>query len=492
MEIAIFVLELFKIFIHVNKSISMIRKLPEVDIDKENPFKNCKLDRQIYAEILTHVVSNNSGFVLAIDGHWGSGKTTFMKMWKQSLENRDFRVLYFNVWEYDFNTDPMIGMVSQLRSMSKEYDKKGKIKKFVLASGRIAKNTIPVALKLGAKQITGEWGADVIEAIIKTGADSFGKRLDAYEKQCQSIKDFRTALEDLVTSISEEKPLIFIIDELDRCNPHFAVKVLERVKHLFNVQNIVFVLSIDKAQLCHSICGYYGSEKLNAEEYLKRFIDIEYKLPEPKVNTFVPYLYDMYEFSNFFAHRDTIQRNPEQEKDEFSRTAEILFEYMHFNLRQMEKIFAHIRLAFQTYGNKQAITPGLMLLLTCFRVTDSNFYDKIVNRRFEAQGLLDYVEEKFPIDFLSKNKMLAEYILRYIVWEIAELIVSYNLNERAERYEELIQENSSKLLIKPKHLSIDLLKEAITYYDSSSRIVLPLSNIIQHLEFLTPFYLAAE
>lgn len=492
MDITIFVLELFKIVHLRNRSVSMIRKLPEVDIDKENPFKNCKLGRHIYAEILTHVVSNNSGFVLAIDGHWGSGKTTFMKMWKQSLEKQKFHVLYFNVWEYDFNTDPMIGMVSQLREMSKESKQEATFNRLIVAAGKVAKGLLPAIFKSVLKKVASEDVVDILEAAMETGADSFDKVLDEYKEQCQSVKNFHEVLENLVTSISEEKPLIFIIDELDRCNPHFAVKVLERVKHLFNVQNIVFVLSIDKAQLCHSICGYYGSEKLNAEEYLKRFIDIEYKLPEPKVDTFVPYLYDMYEFGDFFALRDTIQRNPEQEKNEFSQTAGILFEYMHLNLRQMEKIFAHIRLAFQTYGNKQAITPGLMLLLTCFRVTDSNFYDKIVNRRFGAQGLLDYVEEKFPIDFLSKDKMLAEYILRYIVWEIAELIVSYNLNERAERYEELIQENSSKLLIKSKHIPIDLLKEAIAYYDSSSRIVLPLSNIIQHLEFLTPFYLAAE
>ena len=74
----------------------MISKLPEPIIDKEKPFKNCKLDRQQYADILTKVVSQNHGCVFAIDGKWGSGKTTFVKMWKQSLVNQHFHVLYFH------------------------------------------------------------------------------------------------------------------------------------------------------------------------------------------------------------------------------------------------------------------------------------------------------------------------------------------------------------------------------------------------------------
>ena len=71
----------------------MISKLPEPIIDKEKPFKNCKLDRQQYADILTKVVSQNHGCVFAIDGKWGSGKTTFVKMWKQSLVNQHFHVI---------------------------------------------------------------------------------------------------------------------------------------------------------------------------------------------------------------------------------------------------------------------------------------------------------------------------------------------------------------------------------------------------------------
>jgi KAP P-loop domain protein len=57
---------------------------------------------------------------MAIDGEWGSGKTTFVKKWEQSLRNEGFHTLYFNVWEDDFIDDPVVGLVGQLRKISKD------------------------------------------------------------------------------------------------------------------------------------------------------------------------------------------------------------------------------------------------------------------------------------------------------------------------------------------------------------------------------------
>ena len=61
----------------------------EIEIDSENPFSNCKLDRQKFSNILTGIINSYSeGFVLAINNKWGTGKTTFIKMWQQDLKNK--------------------------------------------------------------------------------------------------------------------------------------------------------------------------------------------------------------------------------------------------------------------------------------------------------------------------------------------------------------------------------------------------------------------
>ena len=96
----------------------MKSKLEDPKIEIENPFKNCKLNRLRYGEILTQVVSTYSdGCVMAINGKWGSGKTTFVKMWKQHLENSGFKTLYFNAWEDDFISDPLVGLVAKFKKI---------------------------------------------------------------------------------------------------------------------------------------------------------------------------------------------------------------------------------------------------------------------------------------------------------------------------------------------------------------------------------------
>lgn len=60
----------------------------EIIPNKENPFAECKLGREPYARVLTDIVNTYAdGFVLAINNEWGTGKTTFVKMWQLMLKN---------------------------------------------------------------------------------------------------------------------------------------------------------------------------------------------------------------------------------------------------------------------------------------------------------------------------------------------------------------------------------------------------------------------
>jgi hypothetical protein len=81
---------------------------------------------------------------------------------------------------------------------------------------------------------------------------------------------------------SLDKPLVFIIDELDRCRPDFAIRLIERIKHFFDIPKIVFILVMDKTQFSKVICHNYGYDKSLGEEYLDKFID--FQIPLPQIN----------------------------------------------------------------------------------------------------------------------------------------------------------------------------------------------------------------
>jgi predicted KAP-like P-loop ATPase len=78
--------------------------------------------------------------------------------------------------------------------------------------------------------------------------------------------------------------LIIFIDELDRCRPLYAIECLERIKHIFGIKRLIFVLSIDKKNLAKSIQSQYGN--IDTNNYLRRFIDLEFDLKNPSIDKF--------------------------------------------------------------------------------------------------------------------------------------------------------------------------------------------------------------
>ena len=103
-----------------NLGISMAQlksRLGEVGIDPQNPFAGDVLDRKKYADVLTSVVDaySHSGCVLALNGKWGTGKTTFVNMWKAQMDNQGYKTIYFNAWESDYMEDPLVALVSELK-----------------------------------------------------------------------------------------------------------------------------------------------------------------------------------------------------------------------------------------------------------------------------------------------------------------------------------------------------------------------------------------
>ena len=79
----------------------------------------------------------------------------------------------------------------------------------------------------------------------------------------KEIKQMKAALAEVVSSLESKDrsaPIIIVIDELDRCRPTYAIKLLEEIKHLFDVPGLVFVFGMHGDQLAHSVKAAYGAE----------------------------------------------------------------------------------------------------------------------------------------------------------------------------------------------------------------------------------------
>lgn len=256
----------------------------EIRTPDDDPFKNDLLGSERPAEVLTGLVSSFDGpGVVAIDAPWGAGKTTFLRMWSRQLKKDGFTVVVFNAWDTDFAADPFLALSAELqeRLQSSGADIPPEAMQEIREwSMELLRQGVPqfVRLAVDAVPFAGSLAGNMAESIMDRFTES---RVSGYKKTKEAVCGFRKALESTAAAVfesSEKKPLIVIIDELDRCRPTYAVELLETAKHLFSVDHVVFVLAINRTELVHSIRALYG-DNFDADKYLHRFIDADIRLP---------------------------------------------------------------------------------------------------------------------------------------------------------------------------------------------------------------------
>lgn len=435
-------------------------KLKDIEPTSKAPFVDDKLNRAPLANILKSIVESyvDGSCVLSINGEWGTGKTTFVKMWKAYMEQMDYRTIYFNAWETDYISEPLVALLGELNPIIKNNEKFNSI---CAAVSRIVLNTSFAALGACLKQTTGI-SSETLQGAVSETKDILQENIKEYTKQKTAITDFKRMLSEYVANVPEEKhtPLIFIIDELDRCNPHYAVKVLERIKHLFDIPNIFFVLPICKSQLECSIQGFYGSEKINAANYLRRFINLEFELPFPDCEDFYNYLYDYYKFEQFFENTRTLRAKHDNIalfKDGVRR----LFNRTKIDLRTMDRLFAHSRIVAQTINGDYASEMDVIFLLCYLKLLYFDIYNNIRAHSYTIQELIDVIEGVFPTTLMNPHTS-GNLDSHGFTYSIASLLLAYNQNGSAE-YEKGILPISKESVysIKSKAFSNEKLREAL-------------------------------
>jgi KAP family P-loop domain len=227
-----------------------------------------------------------SGGVIAIDAAWGEGKSWFGQHWHNQLKADGYRTAFINAFERDYVDEPFVMLVSELLA-SLNGSEKSKLK---TSGAAVAKAIVPLAAKgvinavvhlaTGATDFSEKFDQQLEKAgaAIAAGAEKLlSKQIEEYEKSKTAVSGFRKTLRDLAAD--QNKPIVIFIDELDRCKPEFALKLIERAKHFFEMPNVVFVLLLNRDQLSKAVKGVYGPE-IDGDRYLSKFLHLCVSLPK--------------------------------------------------------------------------------------------------------------------------------------------------------------------------------------------------------------------
>lgn len=417
--------------------------LPVIEARKDAPFAGDLLDRGRCAYVLRSIVETfREECVVSLNGKWGTGKTTFLSMWEKYMEALEYKVIHFNSWENEDAEDPLIALIAEFKKISgtdhtKWLSVTSNLSKVVLAM-------LPsIAGKL-TKYLTGIDLQDIAEKGAEEAIDIINARIDEYCKQKAVVKDFKKVLCEYVEERCNDKPLVFVIDELDRCNPSFAVKTLERIKHIFEVKGIVFVIAIDEVQLCHSIRGFYGSEQIDAKDYLRRFFKIQYDLPDADSTKLIQTTMSRFEYDKMPKVHENYRSCYASLPNLFS----LLYDLTQMSIRQLEQYILYTRLALANCKGLY-VNPTSVAFIIYVKMFDSDFFEKYSNARVSNDEIIKHFEERYNDGFFDPKSNPYTYLFCNAVADMLAIRCGYaNLDQLYETTLKSTNQESNRLKIK--------------------------------------------
>ena len=375
------------------KGILLKRAEPEIKTDE--PWADDALDRSEVANALTNLVSGQKNpLVISLDGYWGTGKTFLLKRWQVELKEEGFESIYFNAWEDDFCDDPLVAIIGQLSHAFTESKFKKVVEKIKESAGPLLMQGV-----LGVLGVIGTTTDITIPKEALKKLTSSEKHTDSaltkYSTQIKKKKELKKHLQEMSNKVMKDtgKPLVFIIDELDRCRPTFAIELLERVKHIFDIPGMVFVFGINQSELCLAIKSVYGD--IDADTYLRRFFDIPLLLPKANIENFCRHLIEKYELEEFFSKLRISASDPIHREDFY--TFNTFFPSFYNNLDLSLRDVDHCIRAFSFVGKSikkgQKMFPFLVGALIALRVKNQTCYRDFITQKCFGADVMDYINE---------------------------------------------------------------------------------------------------
>ena len=367
--------------------------------------------------------------VIALDGGWGAGKTVFARQWAGLLRNRGSAVIYFDAFAADTGDDPLFDIASQLFAAAPDGDKRQEFAKVAIA---LAKELMPLVAGIGLRAATGgALGEGELRAAVSAPADAkkaardsggkdsetFRRRLEGAKDRAKALECFRRGLTSLAGAMRAEaleetgdavesgraRPIVMIIDELDRCRPTYALTLLENIKHVFNTENMCFVLVTNQEQLANVVAMEYGLTR--GGEYLDKFIQATFRLPTdvslPVHSVRKKYVEHM--CKNMLSSAST------------PIVTESLVDVAHavgLSLRAIEKVTLNVSMCLEGgvmwhFGLMGAQSPIIPVSICAVRVLSPERYARLKSFELSVETLVDYLRvEAWPIPQQRKVAIL--------------------------------------------------------------------------------------
>lgn len=258
---------------------------------------------QKYNGLARFICECETPMTIAINGDWGSGKSSAMKIIQQSLKDRkgpavQDQIIEFNTWEFSIVNDDSKLVFELLRALDEkltaleqkhqlEPDKNdGQLLSALTVAGDALKN---FTVRLINDSVVGQGAAAVKDALTGKIQSQPGPESIVYTSPTRLLRTVSESISARIRAVvgrlrqeGDESPRIFIfVDDLDRLDPRVALELIEGMKNFADYENCVFILAVDQKVVERGLKSKYGDEFSDgmAQHFFDKIIQLPFVLP---------------------------------------------------------------------------------------------------------------------------------------------------------------------------------------------------------------------
>ncbi|PJN44412.1 KAP family P-loop NTPase fold protein [Vibrio parahaemolyticus] len=328
-----------------------------------------QLNRSSFCRSLAKIVNLDAGspcLTISIEGAWGAGKTSIINLVQESLSKSTSKpiVAHYNPWvngkEKTLVEDFLIQFTSQL-GLARHADNGAKVAKELLSYSKLFSV---------AKLVPGvEPFGTIIENVIKgvgeaTESISELKQLDVQDQKLKVIESLQKL----------DKPIVIIIDDIDRLTPNECFQVLRLVKAIADFPRTSFLLAFDPDYLESVLASNNIS---NAGQYIDKIIQLRLPVPivtEHDLNSLVDSMFEQLGADFTFDH---YQDDRERFADIYHRNIKMLLT----SPRDIKRAVNHFKFVYQHVKHEVSTTD--LFVLSVLATKYNRIYEHIKRNPFQ-------------------------------------------------------------------------------------------------------------
>lgn len=323
--------------------LAKIKKDGEVVISKEDVLDRKAFVKQI-VDLAMVLSEKRKNCCFAIEGEWGSGKSFVLENIQECLQPEQseetgtdrFFIVRYDCWKHDYYEEPIVAIISVLRDQIDQY-----INLLTDDAKRALLKTVKNAItKIAVETIKSKTGIDIDG--IAEAPEGDEKIYDKYFGFQKVVKEVQNQIE----KISQTQTVVIMVDELDRCLPLYAIKILERIHHVFNeIENVVVIVAMEKKQISNSLHQIYGDE-MDVDRYLKKIIAFSFKLDNGSAHNFI---------EKYASYMEMFEIKEKDELEEFLKEITV-----NIDIRTQEKIFEKAENLHRLLATQEKMDSGVL------------------------------------------------------------------------------------------------------------------------------------